>query len=106
MPQKTKPNFILLFLVFLPIFFFAQKSYRIEKLSDEDGFPNSAPLGVGFQDTQGMIWFSEPGSLLRYDGYEAIKYPYQHEKKIFLQKLTAYYLIARVFLNSKMSLTN
>lgn len=82
MPQKTKPNFILLFLVFLPIFFFAQKSYRIEKLSDEDGFPNSAPLGVGFQDTQGMIWFSEPGSLLRYDGYEAIKYPYQHGKKI------------------------
>lgn len=77
MTFENKPNLIFLLFILLPIFITAQKSYRIEKLSDEDGFPNSAPLGIGFQDAQGMIWFSERGSLLRYDGYEAIEYPNQ-----------------------------
>ena len=59
------------------VFLLGQKPYQVEKLSDEDGFPNSAPLGIGFQDDMGMIWFPMRGALLRYDGYEVKTYGYQ-----------------------------
>lgn len=68
-------NKLLLLLLFLPIYSFAQNSYTFQHLTVEDGLLSNPFVNV-FQDSDGFYWFSTVNGIQRYDGKNFITYKY------------------------------
>jgi ligand-binding sensor domain-containing protein/signal transduction histidine kinase/CheY-like chemotaxis protein len=68
--RKIKPSLFLFLLILLPSFvsFAAVQSTRFERLSIEDGMPQSNVNQI-LQDRRGFIWVGTSNGLARYDGY-------------------------------------
>jgi len=58
----------LFFLIYVPIFAFAQNNVIFEHLSTDDGLSNGTINSI-YHDSQGFMWFCTEDGLNRYDGY-------------------------------------
>jgi len=62
---------IILFLAYIMcnIYFLYGESYKIKRISLEQGLSQSSVLSI-FQDSRGFIWFGTENGLNKYDGHE------------------------------------
>ncbi len=76
--SKQKILLVLLASVSLSLSSLAAENIRFDRLTAEQGLPQSTILAFA-QDNQGFIWFGTQEGLNRYDGYEFVTYIHDSE---------------------------
>lgn len=69
---------ILLLLLFLPFYLFAQNNYAFQHLTVEDGLASNFKTGI-FQDREGFYWFINENGVQRFDGKNFINYKFNYD---------------------------